>query len=60
LEKSIALATLLVPYTGYDKAAAVARKAYETGMTVKEIAVEEKLISEELLIKLLKQTKTGG
>jgi fumarate hydratase class II len=59
IEKSIALATLLVPYTGYDKAAAVAKKAYETGKTVKEIAVEEKLISEELLNKLLKQIKTG-
>jgi fumarate hydratase class II len=60
IEKSIALATLLVPYTGYDKAAVVAKKAYETGMTVKEIAVEEKLISEEVLNKLLKHIKTGG
>jgi fumarate hydratase, class II len=53
IEKSIALATLLVPYTGYDKAAAVARKAFETGKTVREIAVEEKLISEEILKRLL-------
>ncbi|RPJ17559.1 MAG: class II fumarate hydratase [Desulfobacteraceae bacterium] len=54
IEKSIALATLLVPYTGYDKAAAVAKKAYETGKTVKEIAEEEKLLSEEILNRLLK------
>lgn len=54
IEKSMALATFLVPYTGYDKAAAVAMKAYETGKTVKEIAVEEKLLSEEILNRILK------
>ena len=53
IEKSIALATLLVPYTGYDKAASLAKKAHETGKTVKEIALEEKLLSEEILNRLL-------
>jgi fumarate hydratase, class II len=54
IQKSIALATLLVPYTGYDKAAAVAKKAYETGKTIKEVVSEENIISEETLKKLIK------
>ncbi|MFH1974864.1 MAG: class II fumarate hydratase [Pseudomonadota bacterium] len=53
IEKSIALATFLVPYTGYDKAASLAKKAHETGKTVREIALEEKLLSEEILNRLL-------
>lgn len=53
IEKSIALATLLVPHIGYDKAAALAKKAHETGKTVREIAIEEKLLSEEILNRLL-------
>ena len=53
IEKSIALATLLVPYIGYDKAAVLAKKAHETGKTVREIALEDKLLSEEILNRLL-------
>jgi len=53
IEKSIALATLLVPYIGYDKAAYVAKKAHAAGKTVREIALEEKLLSEEILNRLL-------
>ncbi len=52
--KSLALSTLLVPYTGYDRAAEIARKAYETGKTIREIALEEKILSEEMLNRLIK------
>jgi fumarate hydratase class II len=53
IEKSLALVTGLVPKIGYDKAAVIAEKAYESGKTVREIALEEKLLDEETLNTLL-------
>ncbi len=38
LERSLALATLLVPLVGYDEAAAIAKEAAATGRTIREIA----------------------
>jgi fumarate hydratase, class II len=38
IEQSLAMATLLVPKIGYDKAAAIAKEAFETGRTVREVA----------------------
>jgi fumarate hydratase class II len=52
VEKSLALATHLVPYVGYDRAATIAKKAYETGKTVKEIVQEEDILPEDVLKKL--------
>ena len=49
IEKSLARATSLVPHLGYDRAAAVAKKAFETGKTVKEIATEDKVLPEDIL-----------
>ncbi len=43
IENSLAMATYLVPHMGYDKAAAIAKRAYETGKTVREIVKEENL-----------------
>ncbi len=40
LEQSLMLVTALNPYIGYDKAAAVAKKAYSEQKTLKEAAVE--------------------
>jgi fumarate hydratase class II len=53
IEKSLALVTGLVPEIGYDRAAALAKKAYETGKTVREIAMEEKILPKDTLDKLL-------
>jgi fumarate hydratase class II len=47
IEKSLALATGLVPKIGYDKAAAVSQKAYESGRTVRDVLLEEKILSEK-------------
>ena len=47
IEKSLALATGLVPKIGYDKAAAVSKKAYESGRTVREVVLEENILSEK-------------
>lgn len=40
LARSLMLVTALNPHIGYDKAAAVAKKAYSEGKTLKEAAVE--------------------
>lgn len=53
IERSLTLATSLVPHIGYDRAAAIAKKAYETGKTIREIASQEDILSEEVLNKLL-------
>ncbi len=47
IEKSLALATGRVPKIGYDKAAAVSKKAYESGKTVRDVLLEEKILSEK-------------
>ena len=47
IEQSLALATGLVPKIGYDKAAAVSKKAYETGKTVRQVVLDENILSEE-------------
>jgi fumarate hydratase class II len=53
IEKSLALVTGLVPKIGYDKAAEIAKKAYETGKTIREVVLEEKIIPELELDELL-------
>lgn len=45
LEKSLSLATALVPETGYDKAAELAKHAYKNGKTIRETVNERKDIS---------------
>ena len=47
VEKSISMATALNPHIGYDKAAAIAKKAHATGRTVREIAYEESGMTRE-------------
>ena len=41
------LVTALNPHIGYDKAAAIAKKAYKDGTSLKAAALELKLISEQ-------------
>lgn len=53
IEQSLALATGLVPHIGYDRAAAVAKKAYETGKTIRDIALEDNILAEDLLGEIL-------
>ncbi|HVB14437.1 MAG TPA: class II fumarate hydratase [Candidatus Dormibacteraeota bacterium] len=40
LERGLAICTALVPAIGYDAAAAIAHEAYQSGRTVREVAVE--------------------
>ena len=53
IEDSLAMCTSLAPVIGYDKAAEVAHKAYETGMTIKQVCIKEKLLDEDKLDELL-------
>ncbi len=49
VEKSLALVTGLNPYIGYEQAAALAKEAFATGKTIRELCREKKLLSEEQL-----------
>ncbi|PLX84442.1 MAG: aspartate ammonia-lyase [Desulfuromonas sp.] len=53
VEQSLAMCTALAPAIGYDRAAGIAKRAYETGKTVREIAREEKVLPEEELERIL-------
>ncbi len=53
IEGSLAMCTALAPVIGYDAAAAVAKEAYASGKTVREVAREKGLVSEEELTRLL-------
>ena len=46
IEKSLALVTGLVPKIGYDKAAAIAKKAHATGLTIRQILTQDKVMTE--------------
>ena len=53
IEGSLAMCTSLAPVIGYDKAAEIAYKAFESGKTVREITTEENVLNKEQLDKLL-------
>lgn len=54
IEKSLALVTGLVPIIGYDKAAAIAKKAYDSGKTIRDVVRGESILPEDELDDLLK------
>ena len=60
LEQSLAIATAMVPVIGYDKAAAIAKEAYEKKKTVREIALEKQVLPEDELNRLLDEVVHGG
>ncbi|MCZ6834115.1 MAG: class II fumarate hydratase [Acidobacteria bacterium] len=49
VERSLAMVTSLAPRIGYDKAAALAKEAYASGRTVREVAMEKKVLPEDEL-----------
>ena len=49
LEKSLCLVTALVPYIGYDEAAALAKRAVDRGQTIREAALDDGLLTENEL-----------
>jgi len=53
IEKSLAMVTALSPVIGYDAAARIAKEAYQSGRTIREIAMERQVLPKEELEKLL-------
>jgi fumarate hydratase class II len=53
IEQSLAMCTALVPAIGYDNAAKLAKVAYETGRTVREVAMEISGLDKRKLDELL-------
>ncbi len=53
IEKSLAMVTSLAPVIGYDKAAAIAKEAHQSGRTVREVAREQEVLPDEDLDRLL-------
>jgi len=49
VERSLAMVTSLAPKIGYDRATEIAKEAYQTGRTVREVALEKKVLSAEEL-----------
>lgn len=53
IEGSLAMCTVLAPIIGYDAAAKIAKEAYETGKTVRQIALERQVMPEAELARVL-------
>ena len=60
IEQSLALATALTPEIGYERAAALAKTAYESGRTIREVAEEQSGIEQHRLAELLDPMKMVG
>jgi len=60
IEQSLALATALTPEIGYERAAGLAKTAYESGKTIREVAKEQSGIEQHRLAELLDPTKMVG
>jgi fumarate hydratase class II len=63
LELSLSNCTILAPVIGYDKAAKIAKVAYETNRTIRQVALEISGLDQARLDVLLdpaKQTEPGG
>ncbi|MEJ2715577.1 MAG: class II fumarate hydratase [Deltaproteobacteria bacterium] len=59
IEGSLALCTALVPAIGYEKAASIAKQAFANGKTVREVALEQQVLPEQELIRILDEMISG-
>ena len=62
IEGSLAMCTSLAPAIGYDKAAAIAKEAFQSGKTVRQVAKEQNVLSDDELDRILdpeSMTKPG-
>jgi len=53
VEKSLSMVTSLNPFIGYEKAAALAKEAFRTGKTIRQLCEEQKILPVEELKKAL-------
>ena len=57
VENSLAMCTSLSPVIGYEQAASIAKEAYATGKTIRQVAMERKVLPEDQLNDLLDPVK---
>ncbi|HET8580401.1 MAG TPA: aspartate ammonia-lyase, partial [Nitrospiraceae bacterium] len=60
IEQSLAMCTALAPEIGYDAAAKIAKEAYRTGKTVREVARSQHVLPEDRLNTLLDPWRMTG
>ncbi len=63
IEESLAMCTALAPEIGYEAAAKLAKDAYKSGKTVRQVAREQNVLSDKKLADLLdpwRMTEPGG
>ncbi|MEW6757923.1 MAG: aspartate ammonia-lyase, partial [Acidobacteriota bacterium] len=60
VERSLAMVTALAPALGYDRAAELAKEAYATGRTVRELCIERKILPSRVLEEILDARKMTG
>ncbi len=53
LERSLALATIFVPHIGYDRASQLAKEAFENNKSIRQIAIEKKILPEKEINELI-------
>ena len=53
VEKSLAMVTSLNPHIGYERAAALAKEAFKTGKTIRQLCIEQKILPEKVLSEAL-------
>ena len=53
VEKSLSMVTSLNPLIGYERAAALAKEAFKTGKTIRELCREQKILPDDVLNKAL-------
>jgi len=53
VEKSLSMCTSLNPLIGYEKAAQLAKEAFKTGKTIRELCIEQKILPLDVLEKAL-------
>jgi len=53
VEKSLSMVTSLNPYIGYDKASKLAKEAFKSGKTIRELCEEENVLDQATLDKAL-------
>jgi fumarate hydratase class II len=53
VEKSLAMVTSLNPHVGYEKAAALAKEAFKSGKTIRQLCLDQKILPEDQLAQAL-------
>lgn len=49
VEQSLSMCTSLNPYIGYEKASKLAKEAFKTGKTIRELCIEQNILPEDTL-----------